>query len=314
VRSLIIGVHPHLIPAITIPARLLERAMSEPLAAERDEVLYLICTHERLRFAQGEDSDGWRLVIRADGDIGGIAWDVQDPWARVRLPDGAQPSALGWAVLDPLVESLEGLTDPEFDPTRDPEGEAGRHRQELLPWIFDRHLEIDDPPEQDRGEVEGGHINFRLEYIGKANREALRRAAGAHHKMPLILSRMLVFEPSRLVYILPCDIRAATYDPSAQSPVPVPVLAEAVASTGVPRELLISAAEEALIAGLGAPENRQNTQARQFPRSNAGDQLVALGINEVFTAFSPLAPRVTISAERTTVDRESRAVRFELGG
>jgi hypothetical protein len=173
-----------------------------------------------------------------------------------------------------LVESVEGLApDSSFDPARDPEGEDGRHRNELLPWIFDRR-ELD----VDRGTVEGGQIDFRLEYIGKAGQEALRRASGPHHKMPLILARTLMYEPERLVYVLPCDIRAATYEPDPNLPtVSVPPLAEAVERTGLPRDLIIGAAEEALIAAVGARENRRNAGPRQFPRSDAGDRLCRNG-------------------------------------
>ena len=41
-------------------------------------------------------------------------------------------------------------------------------------------------------------------------------------------------------------------------------LADAVAQIGVPRNVLISAAEEALIAVVGAPENERSTGLRRF--------------------------------------------------
>jgi hypothetical protein len=238
---------------------------------------------------------------------------METPFARVRFPEGVRPSALGWAVLDPLLESVEGLDSSDFDSARDPEGEDGRHRQELLPWIYDRLVESGGELDVDRGAFEGGEINFRLEYIGKAGQEALRRAAGPHHKMPLILGRMLYLEPERLVYVLPCDIAAATFEPEPGGPlVRVPALAEAVETTGLPRALLIGAAEEALIAALGARENRRNTGARMFPRSDAGDRLAAMGINEVVVAFRHVPNGMTIRGERESISAESGALRFDL--
>jgi hypothetical protein len=276
----------------------------------RDEVIYLICSHDRVALGQQQDEQGRHNVYRAVGGIGGpFAYDVDTPWARVRFPDGVRPSALGWAVLDALLESVEGLhPDASFDASRDPEGEDGR------PWIFDRHLEVGREQEVDRGAVEGGEIEFRLEYIGKAGVEALRRATGPHHKMPLILGRMLMYAPHRLVYVLPCDIGAAVYEPEQGGPpsVQVPRLVEAVESTGIPRELLIGAAEEALIAALGTAENRRNTGTRQFPRSDAGDRLAAIGIDDVVIAFRSIPERVMIRGERASVDRGSRGIRFEL--
>lgn len=167
--------------------------------------------------------------------------------------------------------------------------------------------------EVDRGEVQGGEIMFRLEYIGKAGQEALRRATGPHHKMPLILQRTLSYEPHKLVYVLPCDIRAVTYDPESGDPrIKVLPLAEAVSQTGIPRELLIAAAEEALIAAVGAPENRRNTRARRFPQSDAGKRIAAMGIEEMVLAFNGIPERVIIRGERERIDCDSRGIRFQL--
>lgn len=289
--------------------------MTEPLAEGRDEVIYLICTHSRVALGRNLDGDGWRNVYRADGGIGGpFAYATETAWARVRLPEGVRPSAVGWAVLDPMLETVEGLLpDSSFDPSRDPEGEEGRHRHELLPWIFDRHLELRRELEVDRGEVQGGEIMFRLEYIGKAGQEALRRATEPHHKMPLILQRTLSYEPHKLVYVLPCDIRAVTYDPESGDPrIKVLPLAEAVSQTGLPRELLIAAAEEALIAAVGAPENRRNTRARRFPQSDAGERIAAMGIEQMVLAFNGIPESVIIRGERERIDGDSRGIRFQL--
>jgi hypothetical protein len=289
--------------------------MTEPLAAGRDEVIYLICTHPRVALGANVDDDGWRNVYCADGGIGGpFEYVVETPWARVRFPEGVRPSVLGWAVLDPMLETVEGLLrDPLWDPSRDPEGEDGRHRHELMPWIFDRHGEMARQLEVDRGEVQGGEINFRLEYIGKAGQEALRRASGPHHKMPLILGRTLLYDPHKLVYVLPCDIRAATYEPGPSAPlVEVLPLPEAVPQTGLSRDVLTAAAEEALIAAVGAPENRRNTRARRFPQSDAGEQLAAMGIEHMVLGFAGIPERVTIRGERESIGHESRGIEFQL--
>ena len=286
--------------------------MTEPLAEGRDEVIYLICSHDRIVLGGNLDEDGRHRVYRADGGIGGpFGYDMSTVWARVRFPDGVGPSALGWAVLDPLIEQVEGLTpDGTFDPERDPEGEAGRHRHELMAWIFDRHVELANPPEVDRGTVDDGNIAFELEYIGKAGREALRRAAGAHHKMPLILQRTLAYDPHRLLYVLPCTINAVVTE--TRENVMVPELTEAIGQTGLERDLIIAAAEEALIAGIGAPYNQQNTGARLFPNSAAGERLAAEGITSVIVAFAGIPARTTIRGERHEITRGSRGIEFTL--
>lgn len=313
ILTLAIGLIPHLIPATTIPAGLISRAMTEPLAEGRDEVIYLICSHPRVALGQ-RVSDGWREVYAADGGIGGPVCYADDrPWARVRFPEGVRPSALGWAVLDPHLEMVEGLVpDFSFDPSQDPEGVDGRHRQELLPWIYDRHLELGRELETFRGSVEGGDIAFRVEYIGRAGNDALLRATGPHHKMPLILSRMLTYDPHRLVYTLPCSINATVMDSDAGESVLVPPLVEAVAQTGLPRDLIIAAAEEVLIAGLGAPENRSNTAARRFPFSKTAEKLCDAGVDQVVVGFLTIPMRVTIRGEHRTFEQGDAAIRREL--
>lgn len=313
--TLVIALFPHLISAGTIPADLLDRAMQEPLAGGRDEVIYLICTHRRIALGGREDVAGWRNVYLAEGGIGApFTYDLKTAWAYVRFPERVQPSALGWAVLDPKLEELEGLVpDASFDPARDPDGAAGRHRQELLGWVFDRHIELNDPSSVDRGEVLGGEILFRVEYIGKAQAGALWRAAGAHHKMPLILQRTLLYTPHRLVYVLPCDIRVARYDPAnGDASVSMLPLSQGEVATALSRDTLIAAAEEALIAVLGAPENERNAARRTFPRSSAGDQLRVADVRELIIGFYGLPGRVALQGQRLRVTRQTKAIRLAL--
>jgi hypothetical protein len=56
--------------------------------------------------------------------------------------------------------------------------------------VYDRHLErLVKEPEHDRGGVDGGRIEFRIEYVGSSGSEALPRPAGAHHRVRSILAR-----------------------------------------------------------------------------------------------------------------------------
>ena len=121
---------------------------------------------------------------------------------------------MSWAIVDKSSGAVDELDPGAVDADSDPDGADGGYREELLPWILDRHLELGSPEAGQRGTVEGGAIEFRLEYVGKRGREALRRPAGAHHKLARILGRTLLYEPHRLVYVLPCDLYVAVYDPS----------------------------------------------------------------------------------------------------
>jgi hypothetical protein len=166
----------------------------------------------------------------------------------------------------------------------------------LLAWIFDRHLEDGRPKGEQRGSVEDGHLEFRLEYIGMSNQEALRRAAGAHHKIPQILSYTLVYQPHRVMYLLPCDLRVTTFDPDAtdQGSIEMKHLVEAEEEYSISRKLLVSAAEDMLIAWLGAPYNVIGTRGRRFPSSHSAAQLAALGFSVASVNVQGLPPHVTI--------------------
>jgi hypothetical protein len=310
--DLVIAVLPHLIPAATIPNEDVERAQTEPLAAGRDEVLYLICSHPRVRLG-AMLPDGTHPAHVAHGELGGgIRWDPRSWWARVALPAHAAPSKIGWAVIDTALDWAEHLPPRDATFESDPDGPDAENRQELLTWVYDRHLELVAPPPVQRGSVQGGAIDFRLEYVGLSACEALRRAAGAHHKMPLILGRVLLYEPHRLVYVLPCEIRVLMYDAADPSP-PARLLAldEAVAAYAVDRTLLIDAAEHALIALGGTLYNKRNAVKRVFPDTAAGDELQRLGVRTVMLGFWGLPPRVRVSGA-ASFEHDAPVMSFDL--
>jgi hypothetical protein len=294
--TLAIAAVPHIIPAPTIPNGDVELAISAPLAAGRDEVIYLVCTHERVRWGSPEP-DGRLPVLRASGELGGgIRWHPGDVWARVTLPEHAQPSRVPWAVLDEASGEPARLL--EAEDTDDPDGADGRNCEELLIWIYDRHLELGDADHPAHGAVEGGRIEFRLEYIGKRRRDALRRPAGAHHRVAQILAKTLLYEPHRLVYMLPCELYFVRHPSSATAAVKAQPLGPATKTTGISRGLLTAVAEEALIAWLGPSYNVQNTGARRFPRSASGEKLTRHGLRTVFIAISPGSQSTSASAAR----------------
>jgi hypothetical protein len=308
--TLSIAAVPHVIPAPTIPNGDVELAIGAPLAAERDEVIYLVCTHERIRWGNIEQRER-QPVLRATGELGGgIRWDPARPWAHVLLPDLAQPSRVPWAILDAGTE--EAAAPSTADEEQDPDGPAGQHREELLLWIYDRHLERAEKGDSAHGSVEGGQIEFRLEYIGKRHREALRRPAGAHHRVAQVLARTLLYEPHRLVYMLPCDLYTARGDSSTTDPVKGEPLARATRTAGIPRALLTSVAEEALIAWLGPTYNVQNTGPRRFPRSASAETLARHGIQTVNVALARLPRNVGVRGNAGLVDQSSTAHSFSL--
>ena len=280
--------------------------MTQPLAQTRDEVVYLVCTHPRVGFAPGAKGEVLDVLL-ATGELSGeVRWESSRPWARVRLPPDARPSAVRWMVLDSTVASLEDAPAVDVDPADDPDGEEGRFREELLPWIFDRHLELGQPGAEARGSVEAGLIDFRVEYVGKRTREALRRPAGAHHKVSRILGATLLYHPNRLVYLLPCDLHVAVYESGSPGLIKMHPLGRAPESTGLSRTLLTATAEEALIAWLGPPYNVQNTGRRRFPRSASGERLLQAGIAEVQLNFARLPQRVRIHGSRESIEHGTR--------
>lgn len=312
-NQLAIAVFPHLIPAATIPNGELERALTEPLAEQRDEVVYVICSHRRVVLGPAQPDGGYAAWIASGHLTGAILWSDSHWWARVRLPKHARPSQVAWAVIDDSLESIEDLPPIELDVENDPDGAAGQNRQELLAWVYDRHLEQLIEPEHDRGSVDGGRIELRIEYVGSSGSEALRRPAGAHHRVPSILGRMLLYEPHRLVYPLACEARFAFYDQADPERSHRALrLREAVDAFAVERRLLIAAAEDALIAASGAPYNIRNTGRRRFPASAAGEQLAALGVERVLLGMYGLPPRVRLVGQSGSWDFESQAVAWDL--
>lgn len=168
-------------------------------------------------------------------------------------------------------------------------------------------------PECDRGSVDGGRIEFRIEYVGSSGSEALRRPAGAYHHVSSILGRTLLYEPHRLVYLLACEARFAYYDQSDPDRTHKALrLREAMEAFGVDRRLLIAVAEDALMAASGAPYNIRNTGRRRFPASAAGEQLAALGVERVMLGMYGLPPRVRVVGPSGSWDSESRAAAWEL--
>ena len=64
--QLAIAVLPHLIPAVTLPSGAIERALTEPLADDRDEVIYLVCSHPRVKLGNAS-RDGYFPIYAASG-------------------------------------------------------------------------------------------------------------------------------------------------------------------------------------------------------------------------------------------------------
>jgi hypothetical protein len=310
--QLAIAVLPHLIPAVTLPSGAIERALTEPLADGRDEVIYLVCSHPRLKFGERE-RDGCFPIYAATGvPGGGIAWNASSWWARVELPEHATPSRIPWAIIDTALDWDEHLPFLEGDLSEDPDGSSGQNRQELLPWIYDRHLELEHPSEIERGRVYGGQIDLRVEYVGSSQQDALRRPAGAHHRLPTILGRILLYEPHRLVYLMACEIRLAMFEDEQGDLVRAARLVEVTERHGLDRSTLIACAEDALIAAIAAPYNTRNTGRRRFPSSAAGERLKRLGVRRVKFGFYGLPPRVTLRGSELTWTSETGATVFDL--
>jgi hypothetical protein len=308
-RGLGVVVVPHLIPAGTLANHDIDRAMEEPLALDRDEVLYMICTHPRLR-AVWPDSDirAFDVLIARFAGASDIGWDPE-PWAHVTVPEHVRPASVEWAISDSALGTVEGLT-------RNPRADdgAGAHLQELLGWIFDRHLDDGKALEVDRGTVEGGQLSFAVEYIGRSDHEALRRAAGPHHKLPQILSRTMVYTPHLLIYAFPCEIRLAAYSSDEASTVEALPFAEGLRLYDLPRKAIIAAAEEMLIAHLGGARNVRSTGAGAFPNSGSARGLTELGFTQAGVGFGGLPPRVSFRGKHELIDIESSPRGWMLGG
>jgi hypothetical protein len=299
-RALGVVVVPHLIPAGTLANHDIDRAMEEPLALDRDEVLYMICTHPRLR-AVWPDSDirEFDVLIARDAGASDIGWDPE-PWAHVTVPEHVRAASVEWAISDSALETVEGLT-------RNPRAGdgAGANLQELLGWIFDRHLEEGKALEVDRGTVEGGQLSFAVEYIGKSDYEALRRATGPHHKLPQILSRTMVYTPHLLVYAFPCELRLAAYSPDEAGTMEALPFAEALRAYDLPRAAIVSAAEEMLIARLGGARNVRSTGTGAFPNSVSARILIELGFTQAGISFGGIPPHMRFCGKHDLIDNES---------
>jgi hypothetical protein len=280
---LFIAVVPHIIAAGTLANQDLARAMQEPLAKGRDEVIYFLTTHDRLMFGANVDTRGYRSVYRPKHGVGFFSWNMQQPWGRVRLPQGVKPSKTGFSVLDPMIASIEGLgTDPDHNATNDPDGEDGKFREELITWIHARRGEQGRPTQVDRGSVDGAELAFRVQYVGRASRDALTTRVGrAHQKLAVLLSRTLYYDPGKLVYVFPCTVQVGIAEPGGPEQGPLVSLKDAVSTSRFARDLLIDATEQALIAALTPQDNVRNAVSRRFPDSDAGDKLRAQGVTEM---------------------------------
>lgn len=299
-QTLGVGVMPHLIPAGTLANRDIDRAMEEPLALGRDEVLYLICTHPRLRATWPDPDVGeFEVLIAGNAGASNVGWDPE-PWARVSAPEHVRPASVEWAISDSALETVEGLT-------RNPRADdgAGAHLQELLGWIFDRHIEEGKQLEVARGMVEGGELSFAVEYIGKSDHEALQRVAGSHHKLPQILSHTIFYTPHLLVYVFPCEVRLAAYSAEETGTIEMLPFAEGLRAYDLPREPIVAAAEEMLIARLGGARNERSTGARAFPNSAAARRLVELGFTQAGIAFGGIPPHTRFHGKHESIDNAS---------
>ncbi len=291
---------PHLIPAATLANHDIDRAMEEPLALDRDEVLYMICTHPRLRAVWPDPKlREFEVLIARNAGASDIGWDPE-PWAHVTVPEHVRPGCVEWAISDSALETVEGLT-------RNPRAADGApaHLQELLGWIFDRHLEEGEPPAVDRGTVEGGQLSFAVEYIGRSDFEALRRATGPHHKLPQILNRTMVFTPHLLVYAFPCELHLVAYSPDEKGTIKALPFAEALRTFSLPRETIVSAAEEMLIAWLGGARNVRSTGTGAFPNSASARVLVELGFTQAGISFGGIPPHMRFCGKHERIDNES---------
>jgi hypothetical protein len=307
-RGLGVVVVPHLIPAGTLANHDIDRAMEEPLALGRDEVLYMICTHPRLRAVwPNSDIREFDVLIARHAGASEIGWDPE-PWAHVAVPEHVRPASVEWAISDSALKTVEGLT-------RNPRADdgAGAHLQELLGWIFDRHLEDGQELEVDRGTVEGGQLSFSVEYIGRSDHEALRRVAGPHHKLPQILSRTMVYTPHLLIYAFPCEIRLAAYSPDEAGAVEALPLEEGLHAFGLPRKVIVAAAEEMLIAHLGGTRNVLSTGASAFPNSGSARGLTELGFTQAGIGFGGLPRRVRFRGKHESINIESSPRGWMLG-
>jgi hypothetical protein len=153
--------------------------------------------------------------------------------------------------------------------------------------------------------VEGGQLSFAVEYIGKSDFEALRRATGPHHKLPQILNRTMVFTPHLLAYAFPCELRLATYSPDETGTVEALQFGEALRAFGLPRETIVSAAEEMLIARLGGARNVRGTGTRAFPNSASARALVDLGFTQAGISFGGIPPHMRFCGKHELIDNES---------
>jgi hypothetical protein len=140
----------------------------------------------------------------------------------------------------------------------------------------------------------------------------LRRATGPHHKLPQILNRTMVFTPHLLVYAFPCELRLAAYSPDETGTMEALPFKEALRVFDLPRETIVSAAEEMLIARLGGARNVRSTGTGAFPNSASARALVELGFTQAGISIGGIPPHMRFCGKHEVIDNDSNPRGWKL--
>jgi hypothetical protein len=259
---LALALEPHFIPMVTFANGEVSLAMTEPLAAGRDEFVYLLCRHPRVRLGAGASS---RPVFRSCAGPGRtIGWESHE-WAKIDLSAlDCEPSPLS----------------PEF--VVDAGAPRGTGEADLLGTIYEAHLRQRNPGIGPA--VSGGHMILDVRYVGSSGGPALARASGAHHAVPAALWENLFYTPHAGLNVLTCALQATTASDDDEGRL-LEIVRRDAPETAIPRDLLIQTAEQVLIAELSPEHNVRNTAGRRFPHTATAEALFALGIRHVHLFF-----------------------------